>query len=228
VNARVLVVDDEEPVHRFLRPALIASGYDVLTAVTGQQALQIASTAAPDTILLDLGLPDFDGKLIIAEVRHFSLTPIIVLSARDSEEEKIAAFEMGANDYIQKPFGIGELLARIRAALRRRENGGKTLTRFEVGGYVVDLARRGVLGCGVSVHLTPKEFLLLSILAANSGRIVTNRQILAAVWGPKQREDKQILRVLVGQLRAKLGEDAANPKFIVTEPGVGYRLRFDD
>jgi two-component system KDP operon response regulator KdpE len=228
VNARILVIDDEEPFRRFLRPALIASGYDVLTAVTGQQALQLASTAAPDTILLDLGLPDLDGKVIIAEVRHFSLTPIIVLSARDSEEEKIAAFDLGADDYVLKPFGIGELLARIRVALRDRESGGKTITRFEVGGFVVDLAQRSVRVSGVRVHLTPKEFLLLSILAANSGRVVTNRQILAAVWGPKQREDMQILRVLVGQLRAKLGDDTANPKFIVTEPGVGYRLRFDD
>jgi two-component system KDP operon response regulator KdpE len=228
MNARILVVDDEEPIHRFLRPALIASGFDMLSAFTGQQALELISTAAPDLILTELALPDMDGKEVIIEVRYFSRTPIIVLSARDREEEKIAALDLGANDYVQKPVAIGELMARIRATLRYRQIGVETLARFEVGGLVVDLAKRSARGNGVRASLSPKEFLLLSILAANPDRVVTNRQISTAVWGPKHGKDKQALRVLVSQLRSKMEKNAADPKMIVTEQGIGYRLNIKD
>jgi len=229
MKACVLVVDDEATIQDVLETALTAAGFETVTARNGWQALQLASIAAPDVILLDLGLPDLDGKTVISEIRHFARTPIIVLSGRDQEGEKIAALDLGADDYVQKPFVTGELMARIRAALRHGgQTGARPLTQFGTRGLFFDLPRRRIQGSGSEIKLTPKEFLLLSMLAANAGRIVTNRQILSAIWGPSRANDKQILRVLIGQLRAKIGEDAADPKIIVTEPGVGYRLRLDD
>ncbi len=224
MNKRILVVDDEAPIQRFLRPALAASGYDVLTAENGREALHLIATAAPDLIVLDLGLPDMDGKEVLAQARQFSQVPVIVLSARDHEAEKIAALDLGADDFVEKPFGIGEFMARLRAALRHAAKTEKEITRFEAGGLTVDLDRRLVSRGGQQIKLTPKEFDLLAILVRHAGRVVTHRQMLAQVWGPAHAEDTQYLRVFVGQLRAKIEAAPETPRLIQTEAGVGYRL----
>jgi len=224
MSTRVLVVDDEAPIHRFLTPALHASGYEVISALTGRDALRQIAGGSPDIVVLDLGLPDMDGKEVLAEARRFSQAPIIVLSARDREAEKIAALDLGADDYIEKPFAIGEFLARLRAALRHAANGRKELARFEAGGLSVDLERRLVFKSGHPVKLTPKEYDLLALLVRHAGRVVTHRQILAAVWGPAHGDDTQYLRVFIGQLRGKIEPDPNTPKLLLTEPGVGYRL----
>ncbi|MBB4196519.1 DNA-binding response regulator [Rhodoblastus sphagnicola] len=224
MNARVLVIDDEAPIQRFLKPALAASGYDVITADNGRQALHLIATAAPDIIVLDLGLPDMDGKEVLRQARAFSRVPVIVLSARDREAEKIAALDLGADDYVEKPFAIGELMARLRAALRHAARDEKANARFEAGGLSVDLASRLVSRDGVAVKLTPKEFDLLAILVRHAGKVVTHREILTRVWGPAHTEDTQYLRVFVGQLRAKIESASDAPRLIQTEAGVGYRL----
>lgn len=223
-GARVLVVDDEPQIIRFLRPSLRAAGYDVIAAETAAEGLKAAATQAPDVILLDLGLPDMDGKDVIAELRNWSKTPIVVLSARDREAEKIAALDLGADDYVNKPFAIGELMARLRTALRHAAQQAGHLTRLEVGDLVVDLSAHSATRAGVVLKLTPKEFDLLSILVRNAGRVVPHRQILTAVWGPAHTEDLQYLRVFVGQLRQKLRGAALVPELIQNEPGIGYRL----
>jgi two-component system KDP operon response regulator KdpE len=224
MNTRVLVIDDEAPIQRFLKPALAASGYDVITAATGRQALHLIATAAPDVIVLDLGLPDMDGKDVLAQARAFSQVPVIVLSARDREAEKIAALDLGADDYVEKPFAIGELMARLRAALRHAARAGKENAGFEAGGLSVDLASRMVSRDGAAIKLTPKEFDLLAILVRHAGKVVTHKEILARVWGPAHAEDTQYLRVFVGQLRAKIEPASDAPRLIQTEAGVGYRL----
>jgi two-component system KDP operon response regulator KdpE len=228
MNVRVLVVDDEAPIQRFLKPALAASGYDVITAENGREALHLIATAAPDVIVLDLGLPDMDGKDVLAQARIFSQVPVIVLSARDREAEKIAALDLGANDYVEKPFAIGELMARLRAALRYSARGQKDSTLFEAGGLSVDLDGRIVSRDGHAVKLTPKEFDLLAILVRRAGKVVTHRELLTQIWGPAHAEDTQYLRVFVGQLRAKLESKVPSssdaPRLIRTEAGVGYRL----
>ncbi len=223
-NSRILVVDDEPQIHRVLRPALNACGYDVLEALTGRQALKMIAASAPDAIILDLGLPDIDGKEVLTQARTFSKTPILILSARDREADKIAALDAGANDYVEKPFGIGELLARLRAALRQASHVDDDQTTIETGGLCVDLTQQIVTKNGEVVKLTPKEYDVLTALARHAGRLLTHRQILTAVWGPAHQEDTQYLRVFIGQLRAKIEEDASAPKIIVTEPGVGYRF----
>lgn len=224
MKTRVLVVDDEAPIQRFLRPALQASGYETLTAETGAQALRLIATAAPDVIVLDLGLPDMDGKDVLIEARKFSKSPIIVLSARDQETEKIAALDLGADDYVEKPFAIGEFLARLRAALRHAAPDHAPAPRYEAQGVMVDLERRRVTRDGQVLKLTPKEFDLLAILVRHAGRVVTHRQILSAVWGPAHADDTQYLRVFVGQLRAKIEPNPEMPRLVLTEPGIGYRL----
>lgn len=224
MKPRVLVVDDEPPIQRFLKPALQASGYDVLIAETGRQALHAIATAAPDLVVLDLGLPDMDGKEVLEAVRQFSQVPVIVLSAREREAEKIAALDLGADDYVEKPFVIGEFMARLRAALRHAAKGRQEITTFEAEGLSVDLDRRLISRNGQPVRLTPKEFDLLSILVRHAGRVVTHRQILTQVWGPAHGDDTQYLRVFVGQLRAKIEPVPDAPRLILTEPGVGYRL----
>jgi two-component system KDP operon response regulator KdpE len=221
---RILVVDDEPQIQRFLRPALIAAGFDVETAATAADARRLAATRAPALIVLDLGLPDGDGKAVIETVRAFSSVPIIVLSARDQEVEKIAALDMGANDYVEKPFGIGELLARIRVALRQAGSAEPTVGPRRFGNITLDIALRHVLVDGKPVHLTPKEFELFALLAANANKVVTHRQALAQVWGPAHQNDVQYLRVVIGQLRAKLEASASTPRHLVSEAGVGYRL----
>jgi two-component system KDP operon response regulator KdpE len=224
MKTRVLVVDDEAPIQRFLRPALQASGYEPLSAETGAQALRLIATAAPDVIVLDLGLPDMDGKDVLIEARKFSKSPIIILSARDQETEKIAALDLGADDYVEKPFAIGEFLARLRTALRHAAPDHAPAPRYEAEGVLVDLDKRRVTRDGQSLKLTPKEFDLLAVLVRHAGRVVTHRQILAAVWGPAHADDTQYLRVFVGQLRAKIEPNPDVPRLILTEPGIGYRL----
>lgn len=222
---RILVVDDEPQIHRFLRPSLIATGYDVIAATTGAEALRRAASDSPRLIILDLGLPDMDGKDALAELRRRSDVPVIVLSARDREAEKIAALDLGADDYVNKPFAIGELLARIRSALRRRKLVPPELpTIFRVGTVTLDTGAHQVRRGDAMVHLTPKEFDLLLMLARYAGRVVTHRQILTEVWGPAHGTDTQYLRVFIGQLRQKLEDDPAAPKLILTEPGIGYRI----
>lgn len=222
---RVLVVDDEPQIHRFLKPSLTVSGYDVVSAADGRQGLRLFATAAPDVVLLDLGLPDMDGKQIIEQIRQTSDVPIIVLSARDRESEKIAALDLGADDYVNKPFAIGELLARLRSVSRRRRGAAiDEPTSFELGPLRIDTAAHRVTRSGDIVHLTPKEFELLALLVRYSGRVITHRQILTQIWGPAHSGDTQYLRVFIGQLRQKLEADPSQPKLIMTEPGVGYRM----
>lgn len=225
---RILVVDDEPQIQRFLKPALSAAGYDILEAMTGAAALKAAATSAPDVVILDLGLPDMDGKEVIANLRGWSQVPIIILSARDRESEKIAALDLGADDYIEKPFGIGELTARIRAALRHRVQMDGGLTQLSADGVSIDTIKRVVMKDGEPVRLTPKEYDLLVMLAHHAGRVVTHRTLLTSVWGVAHSEDLHYLRVFIGQLRGKIERDPADPKIIRTEPGVGYRFVGDD
>jgi len=225
VKPRILVVDDEPQIQRFLRPALEASEFEVETADTAAMAKRLAATRAPALIVLDLGLPDGDGKEVIETVRAFSTVPIIVLSAREQEVEKIAALDAGANDYMEKPFGIGELLARIRVALRQTEAAPVIAPLQHFGPIALDRDRRLVTSNDKLVHLTPKEYDLLCLLADNVGRVVTHATALQRLWGPAHRDDAQYLRVLVGQLRAKLGTEGAG--LITNEAGVGYRLAED-
>jgi two-component system KDP operon response regulator KdpE len=222
-SGTILVVDDEPQIHRFLTPALAASGFATLRAERGDEALRLAAARAPDAILLDLGLPDMDGHEVLARLRAFTEVPIIILSARDREAEKIAALDAGADDYIEKPFGLGELLARIRTALRhrlRQDNAEKSVT---VAGLTIDPVSHRVTLDGAVLPLTRREHALLLLLARNRGRVLTHRQILTAIWGPAHTEDVAYLRVYIGQLRRKLGETLA--PLILTEPGVGYRLQ---
>lgn len=219
---RILVVDDEPQIHRFLAPALEAAGYTPLRALTGAEGLRLAAERAPRAVLLDLGLPDMDGKALLPRLRGFSAAPVIVLSARDREEEKVAALDAGADDYVEKPFALAELLARLRAALRRASGADAPPEVIRAGPLEVDMPRRLARVDGAVLHLTPREWDLLAALArAGQGRVVTQRQLLAAVWGPAHVEDTQYLRVYIGQLRQKLGEAA---RLIRTEPGVGYRF----
>ena len=223
-STRVLVVDDEPQIHRILRPALKACGYEVLEAATGREALQIIAASAPDIVVLDLGLPDMDGKDVLREARAFSSIPIIILSARDRETEKISALDSGADDYVEKPFGIGELLARLRTALRHCGQGASETPIIESAGLCIDFENHLVTKSGVRVKLTPKEFDVLALLAQHAECLLTHRQILTAVWGQAHQDDAQYLRVVVGKLRSKIEDEASNPKIILTEPGIGYRF----
>lgn len=227
-DIRILVVDDEPQIQRFLKLGLTAGGFAVSAAMSGGEAIRMIATNAPDLVLLDLGLPDLDGKDVIRQARAFSQVPIIVVSARDREAEKIEAFDLGADDYVNKPFGIGELLARIRTALRHHNRSGSSQPVLSHGQITLDVAAHRASKDGTPLKLTPKEFDLLALLLRNAGRVLTHRQILTAVWGPAHAEDMQYLRVLIGQLRGKLEDDQANPRYIQTEPGIGYRLSAEE
>lgn len=218
----ILLVDDEPQIQRFLGHALTASGYAVCFAATATAALASVATNRPALVILDLGLPDLNGKTVIETLRKTSDIPIIVLSAHDQEMEKIMALDLGANDFIAKPFGIGELLARLRACLRqtRPEPPGDTIRQ---GGLLIDLAAHSVTLHGQPIRLTPTEFDLLAMLARNPGRVLTHRQILSQIWGPAHVDDVPYLRVFIGQLRQKLEADPSEMRLILTEPGVGYR-----
>jgi two-component system, OmpR family, KDP operon response regulator KdpE len=221
---QVLVVDDETAILRFLKPALEANGYEMVSAGSVAEATRRIAAESPDVVLLDLGLPDGDGKEVIKRAREWSDVPIIVLSARERETEKIEALDLGADDYVNKPFNVGELLARMRTALRHRMQRQAETPLLRVGNLEVDSLRHRVMRAGVELKLTPKEFELLSFLARHAGRVVTHKQILTAVWGPAHTEDTQYLRVYVGQLRHKVEERADDPRIILTEPGIGYRI----
>ncbi|MBV1708084.1 MAG: response regulator transcription factor [Hyphomicrobiales bacterium] len=224
MKQRVLIVDDEIQILKFLTTALEASDYVVISARTGREALHMIATAAPDIVILDLGLPDIDGKEVLAKARAFTSRPIIVLSARDREMEKIEALDLGANDYVEKPFRIGEFLARLRAAMRIAAHERAQPALFESDGLRIDLERRLVSRDGVPLKLTPKEYDLLAFLVRHAGRVATHRQILLNVWGPAHAQDTPYLRVFVGQLRAKVEAKPEAPKLIITEAGIGYRL----
>lgn len=223
---RILVIDDEAQIRRFLRIALEAHGFAVVEAAAGAEGVATAATAAPDLVILDLGLPDIDGKAVVARLREWSEVPVLVLSVRQSEDEKVAALDAGANDYVVKPFGTAELLARVRALLRTApgEAGARAAAKITVGALTVDVARHEVTLAGQPVKLTRKEFELLRLLAQNAGRILTHGQLLREVWGKAHEHDTQYLRVFVSQLRHKLDDDPADPKYILNEPGVGYRM----
>ncbi len=221
-RAVILLVDDEPQIHRFLRPTLEAAGYEVARADTGAEALREAARRKPALILLDLGLPDMDGQDVLTQLCAAAGTPVIVLSARDRAAEKIRALDAGAGDYVEKPFDMGELLARIRVALRQERGAEDEAGTFQVGKLEVDLVHRRVRVSGALVQLTPREYDLLALLVRNKDRVITHRQLLTAVWGPAHTADVQYLRVYIGHLRQKLGAEAG--ALVSTEPGVGYRL----
>jgi two-component system KDP operon response regulator KdpE len=220
---RILVIDDEPQIHRFLGPALDAAGYEPVRADTAADGLREIARKAPDVVVLDLGLPDMDGKPALEKARAFYKGPLIILSARDRETEKIDALDLGADDYVEKPFGVGELLARIRAALRHKLQDAGAEPVVTVGDLTIDLIKRLVTRSGAPIRLSPREYDLLAQLVSGGGKVVTHRQLLTAVWGPAHEQDVQYLRVFVGQLRQKIEKDPAQPVLILTEPSVGYR-----
>ena len=224
----VLLIEDEAQMRRFLRVCLANHGFRLVESETGRDGLLQAATRNPDVVLLDLGLPDLDGLEVAKELRGWSQTPIIVLSARGQEKDKVAALDAGADDYLTKPFGVEELLARIRVAIRHRERADRPPEPvFESGGLRVDLFRRQVFVEGREVHLTPIEYRLLTTMVRYAGRVMTHRQLLIEVWGAAYATQTQYLRVFLGQLRHKLEGNPARPRHLLTEPGVGYRLRVD-
>lgn len=221
---RVLVIDDEPQIRRFLDIGLRAEGYEVLLAATGAEGLALAATQSPDLVILDLGLPDMEGHAVLAELRQWSQLPVLMLSVRDAESEKVHALDRGANDYMTKPFGIQELMARLRALLRNRPGEPERPPRYDDGRLVVDLARREVSLDGAPLALTRKEYAVLALLLHHAGRVVTQQQLLREVWGPTHVGDSQYLRIVIGKLRQKLGDDPASPRWLKTEPGVGHRF----
>ncbi len=226
-EATLLLIEDEPQVRRFLRATLPAHGYRLLEAETGEEGLRRASEHTPDVILLDLGLPDLDGTEVARRLREWSQAPIIVLSARGQEADKVGALDAGADDYLTKPFGTAELLARIRVALRRRQQAAADEPVFSLGDLRVDLGRRQVFVAGRQVHLTPIEYKLLATLVRNAGKVVTHAQLLKEIWGPRHATQVQYVRVYMTQLRHKLEAEPARPRYLTTESGVGYRLRVD-
>ena len=220
----ILIADDEPPIRRFLRTSLAAQGFRVVETADGKGALDAAAQEKPDLVILDLGLPDMNGLDVIRALRAKSDVPVIVLSVRGDEQGKVAALDLGADDYVTKPFGTDELIARIRTAMRHRFQAQGTAPLFAVGGVSVDLVRRVVKRGESEIKLSPKEYELLRMLVLNAGKVLTHRQILNEVWGPAHVEDAQYLRVFVRNLRQKLESDPARPALILTEPGVGYRL----
>jgi two-component system KDP operon response regulator KdpE len=224
----VLVIEDEVQMRRFLRASLSGNGYQVYESETAADGLAQAASRNPDLVLLDLGLPDEDGLVVTERLREWAKMPIIVLSARGKEEDKIKALDAGADDYLTKPFGIGELLARIRVALRHSARSESGELQFSMGDVKVDLGRRQVSKREQEVHLTPIEYKLLATLIKYEGRVITHRQLLREVWGLNSTEQTQYLRVYMAQLRHKLEDNPSRPQFLTTEPGVGYRLRTRD
>lgn len=220
---RVLVIDDEPQIRKLLRVSLSAYGYVLDEAGTGGEAINRTAIFKPDIVIIDLGLPDMDGKDAIKAIRDWSRVPIIILSARDQEQEKIAALDAGADDYVSKPFGVGELMARMRVSLRRSAASDDAAV-ITCGGLTIDLTLRRVVVDGREVRLTPTEYEILKVLAQNAGRVLTHKQLLKAVWGHAYNEDMHYIRVYIGQLRHKIEVDSAQPRYIITESGIGYRL----
>ena len=222
---KVLIVDDEPQIRRFLRASLQAHDYEVVEAENGKEAVRACTVQKPDLVVLDLGLPDMDGLDVINNVREWSKVPIIVLSIRSDDQDKIGALDRGANDYVTKPFSMGELLARMRVGLRQGRVEGDAGPIVTAGDIAIDLSKRLVTFAGSPIKLSRKEYDLLRILASHPGKVITHQQLLQEVWGPAYVEETQYLRVYVGQLRQKLERDPASPKHLITEPGVGYRLQ---
>ena len=223
---KILVIEDEPPIRKFLRISLDSHGYNVIETGTAAAGIGHAIAEPPDAVILDLGLPDVDGLEVISRLREWSRVPIIVVSARGREADKVAALDAGADDYLTKPFGVGELLARLRVALRHSATSASPTPNavFQVGDLRVDLGRREVAISGEMIHLTPTEYRLLIVLVTHAGKVVTHRQLLKEVWGPDSVYENQYLRVYMGQLRRKLERDATRPRYIKTEAGIGYRL----
>lgn len=223
--ATIIVIEDEAQIRRFLRTTLVSEGYQVIEAETGKQGLTEAATRKPDLIILDLGLPDMDGVEVVRGIRTWSSVPVIILSARSQESDKISALDAGADDYLVKPFGVGELLARIRVALRHfSTTNGEDEGVFSVDELKVDMLHRKVSVSGAEVHLTPIEYRLLTVLIKHAGKVLTHQLLLKEVWGPNYVERAHYLRIYMGILRHKLEKDPARPRFLLTEVGVGYRL----
>ncbi|MBS4098066.1 MAG: two-component system response regulator KdpE [Sulfuricella sp.] len=225
IPAKIILVEDEKQIRRFVRAALEEEGCQVFEAESGGQGLIEAGTRKPDLIVLDLGLPDMDGVAFIRDLRGWSNAPVLILSARSTENDKIVALDAGADDYLTKPFGVGELLARVRALLRRHGKAGESGPLVSFGDIQVDLARRTVTRNGEPLHLTQIEYRLLGLLIANSGKVMTHRHLLREVWGPSFVESNHYLRIYVGHLRQKLETDPAQPRHILTETGIGYRFQ---
>ncbi|WP_343208243.1 response regulator transcription factor [Anaerolentibacter hominis] len=234
ITTTVLIVEDEKNIGNFIATTLAANDYKTITCTTGKEALSIVASHGPDLILLDLGLPDIDGIEVLKSIRSWSLVPIIVISARTQEEEKVLALDLGADDYISKPFGSSELLARIRTALRhtaRKTNGNdspQSATTFQAQGLFIDFEKYQVFVDGTKIHLTQIEFKLISLLARNSGKVMTYDSIIIKIWGPYAERDNQILRVNMANIRRKIEQNPADPKYIFTEVGVGYRMIEED
>ena len=224
-GARILIVDDEPQIRRFLSASLSSHEYTVVEAHTGNEAIRLCTTAQPDLVILDLGLPDLDGREVLSRIREWSRVPVIVLSVRFDEQDKIDALDRGADDYVTKPFSMGELLARMRTALRHRVGVSEEAPLFSTGSLSVDLTRRLVSVEGDEIRLSRKEYDVLRMLVKHAGKVVTHQQLLREVWGPAHVNETQYLRVYVGQLRQKIERDPTQPRYIITEAGVGYRLR---
>lgn len=223
---RILIIEDEREIQRFLKLSLESNGYAPLLATTGKEGLALATTALPSVLILDLGLPDMDGKDIIRHVREWSQMPILVLSARDREQEKVECLEAGADDYLTKPFGVAELLARLKVALRHASRVGTGQECiFQSGDLQVDLSRRSVKLAGEEIHFTPHEYQLLAVLVKHAGKVVTYSQLLKEIWGKHTPEHNNYLRIHMQHLRQKLNDDPLKPRYFATEPGVGYRLK---
>ena len=223
MKARALVIDDEVQIRRLLHVALESAGYEVLEAETGQLGLQAAATARPDVIVLDLGLPDLDGLSVLKRLREWSTTPVLVLTVRDSDEDKVSALDAGADDYVTKPFSTAELLARLRAA-QRRARPQEVSSVFEKDGFAIDFTMHTAHRDGAELHLTATEWALLALLVKHAGRVLTHRQILREIWGPNSEEHRQYLRVYMTHLRKKIERDPSRPELLRTEPGIGYRF----
>ncbi len=229
MNPTILLIEDDAQIRRFLRASLVTQGFDLIEAGTGREGLALAASQVPEIILLDLGLPDMEGIEVINQLRLWSNIPIIILSARGQERDKVANLDAGADDYLTKPFGVGELLARIRVALRKAMPAAedKPEAMHSLGKLKVDFERRLVFRGSEEVHLTPIEYKLLSVLIKYRGKVVTHRQLLKEVWGPSYTEQNPYLRIFILNLRRKLEDDPTRPQYLLTEPGVGYRLRED-
>jgi two-component system KDP operon response regulator KdpE len=222
--ARVLVIDDEAQIRKFLDIGLRAEGYEVLLAANAADGLALAATRSPDLVILDIGLPDREGHEVLSELRQWTHVPVIMLSVRDAESEKVKALDAGANDYVTKPFGIQELMARLRALLRNRQGEPEATQRYDDGHLAIDLSRREVTLDGTLLSLTRKEYAVLALLLRHAGRVVTQQQLLRDIWGATHTHDSHYLRIVVGKLRQKLGDDPAMPRWLKTEAGVGYRF----
>lgn len=220
----LLIIEDEAPIRRFLRASLTNAGYRVGEAATGTEGLRMAASQPPDLVILDLGLPDLDGQVVLERLREWCSAPVIVLSARDQEAQKIQALDHGADDYITKPFGIGELLARVRTALRHAQRLTPEEAAIVIGDLRIDLAARLVYRNNAEIHLTPLEYKLLATMARHAGKVLTHRFLLREVWGPQDSQENHYLRVFVASLRRKLETDPARPRYILTDQGVGYRF----